>query len=210
MKQPVKALATTTAVIGYLLWTAFVLICINIGIIYFIWILPSDEIYTVETEYGDTFTVRTDFMHKTSLEHRRSGLNIRINHEITAEDLTALCHSSELTVYMVDCFAVYDSGDGFKLFKGDLAENAALTQLIKQNLLSGDDFFRRNTEYFLNDRYFHDETVYMLKTLISGNSEYDDELARYGFKPDSGFNESIRGVARRWLTKGTSEGRQAA
>jgi hypothetical protein len=142
---------------------------------------PPD--YTIETEYGDSFSVFFDgFSQKSRLYYEHNGSeSIVVKHKISKDEIVGLCNDPDLTAYKVDGRVLYDFGNGFSLFDGKLETNTQLIQVIKQNLLSDFRFFKKNTPFFLDNEKYKGEISDMLSKLIA--DEYD-ELIKYGLNID--------------------------
>ena len=149
---------------------------------------PPD--YTIETEYGDRFSVFFyGFSQESTLyEEHNVSERIVVKYRITEDDIKGLCNDPDLTAYKVDGRVLYDCGNGFSVFDGKLETNAQLTQVIKQNLLSDFRFFKKNTPFFLDNEKYKGEINDMLSKLIA--NEYD-ELIKYGLNTDDKIQISL-------------------
>ena len=156
-----------------------------------VWTAPDPE-YTIETAYGDRFTVRCDtFLHKNLLYCAEGDgkLYMQLRTEPEPEDIVCVCDTSELRAYTVDGCFIYNAGDGFRLFEGIDGSTEEIARLVRTKLLSDYMIFKNNTKYFLDDPLYREETREMLTKLVSGSS---DGLYGYGFVPDAEDAAPIR------------------
>lgn len=138
----------------------------------------EEEKVLVETSCGDSFYVSYDsFKDKSLLEDNNSRFNAVIKGKITNKDIELLYNSKEIKVYKIAYLAVFDIGNGFETFHGDLNYSNDVTSIIINNILSDYEFFSYNINYFLDSVKYDSEAQCIIISLAQGDYK---QLSKYG------------------------------
>lgn len=136
--------------------------------VWFVWVL-GDVRYTktVKTKFGDKFNVTYDEIKaESTVESTNSDMYIYVGDKIDKDDFILLMNSSELKVYTVESYLIFDDGNGFqRLDEDNIDNNAEIVDLARKILLSEIDFFNRYISCFLESKVYHDEAIAIIESV---------------------------------------------
>jgi hypothetical protein len=153
----------------------------------------SFETKTIETEYGDKFSIiYDDYMHKWSINDN-SRFHLTFKHDITEADFVGIWNTPELKSYILaDGIIIFRRADsegdkgvdegfdeGFKKFDGNFSENEDMIPVVRSVLFRNSYLLETYLPYFFEK--FPTETQKALQNFTEKEYEL---LSEYGLTSD--------------------------